>query len=273
MKMKNLSIISLAISNSLIAFQINAGEMGLAATCPSTGCTPYFVEVGAGFSFSQPTHVSVDLGIWNPSPQGYNNSMQNAALYMAGIGYTVNPWFNFDFSATYRGAYKYSQFQSHDPTDVANPLPARTRFFDVSSNAVMFNGTIDVQSLSDHLAWTTNGKGFIQPFIGAGIGASYNTVSNFHTILTASQNATSVMSDNTKASLAYQFNAGLEWVYQRFSLDAGYRYFNGGNYKSNDFLATRVDGITGEPLHTIAIPAWSGTFSANEVFLTAKIAF
>ena len=269
----SLRLIAIALGASSVAFQVNAGDMGSVTGCPGTGCTPYFIEVGTGISFSQPTHVSVDLNYWNPSPQGYDSSMKNAALYMAGIGYTVNSWFNFDFNATYRGGYRYTQFQSHDPTDVANPLPARTRFFNFSSTAVMFNGTIDAQGISDHLILNTGTQGFIQPFIGAGIGASYNTVSNFHTILTDTDNATSVMQDNTKASLAYQFNAGLEWVYQRISIDIGYRYFNGGNFKSHDYLATRVDGITGIPLHTIAIPAWNGTFSTNELFLTAKVAF
>jgi len=136
----------------------------------------------------------------------------------------------------------------------------------------MFNGTIDGQGLSDHLSWRTGEHGSIQPFVGAGIGVSYNTVSNFHTVLTANEEITAKMLDKTQASLAYQFNAGLEWTCQRLSIDLGYRYFNGGDFRSNNYI-DRVSGTTGLTLAPITVPPWTSSLATNELFVTAKIAF
>ena len=51
----------------------------------------------------------------------------------------------------------------------------------------------------------------IDPFINAGIGIAYNTVSNFHSVLTSGSHAGAIVSaeqDQTEIGFAYQLGAG-----------------------------------------------------------------
>lgn len=259
----------LSVTSSLAILPAYAGTMG--SVCPGLECTPYFIEVGTGVSYSQENDIITNPQYWDPSAEGYKASLGQPALFMAGIGYVVSPLLSFDLNVTHRGLYKYEKFQTATTsTTVINPLGSKTRYFNLSSNAFMVNGTLSGQGISERLVWNTGSFGFIQPIIGGGIGVSYNEVSDFHTVL-ANQNVTSVLTNNTEASFAYQFNAGLEWQYKRFSLDAGYRYFNGGNFESNNYLISRVTAA-GTLLPSATITPWKGTLSANEFFVTAKVA-
>ena len=239
----------------------------------------FYIEIGSGISFANQANPSVDLAYWSASTQGYNNSLKPKPLYTAGLGYTINDGLNIDVNYTFRGLYAYSKFQSGvSPSSVQNPLGARIRYMNLSSNAALFNASLD-GGIYPALVYAMGNHGSIQPFVGAGLGVSYNTFSNFHTILASSSDdivvntsiATSAIPDQTKASLAYQFNAGLEWKYERFSFDVGYRYFNAGQYTSNNYLLTSMS--TGTPVTTTVSSPWTGTLSANELFFTAKAAF
>lgn len=234
----------------------------------------FFLLAGSGASFANNAHISTNQSNWSGSPNGYNSTLGNTPLYSAGVGYVVNDLLNFDFSYTFRGLYQYEKFQTPGATSSVDPNPldsARTRYFNLSSNSLLFNATLDGKGLSDRLFYPL-GHGFIQPFVGGGLGVSYNTLDNFHTLLNPANYSTSTMLGNTRVSLAYQFNAGLEWQYERIALDLGYRYFNAGNYSSNNYLVTNMN-TSGTPVTTTGIAAWSGVLSANEVWVTAKILF
>lgn len=233
----------------------------------------YFIAVGSGISFAYDANPYIEDSLWSDAIEGYGSPLGNAALYTAALGYTINDAINIDVSYTFRGIYSYEKFQTAPPS-ATDQLSSRTRYFNLSSNALLFDVSLDggVYPALKYDAWS---HGFIQPFIGAGLGVSYNTVSNFHTILSDSNVVTSTALNRTKASLAYQFNAGLEWVFQRFSFDVGYRYFNAGSYESNDYLLTNYTGPTQSS--TVSSPKttvpWKDTLSANELFFTAKVAF
>lgn len=249
-----------------------AGTMGEIKSCPDLSCMPWFLEFGAGVSWSNNANINTDPSRWDPAPEGYNSTLGTVPLYTAGIGYTINPLVSVDASYTFRGIYKYNKHQGSIVSNVTNPLGNRTRYFDLNSNALMFNGTLYGQGLSDRLVYEMNGFGLIQPIIGGGIGVSYNTISNFHTVLDSSSSVTSAMQDVTKASFSWQLNAGLELKKDRFRFDVGYRYFNAGSFVSNNALTTRINAA-GTPITTLTIPAWSSTLSANEIYFTAKVAF
>lgn len=233
----------------------------------------YFIAVGSGISFANSASPYIENSLWSDAIEGYDASLGNVPLYTAALGYIISNALNIDVSYTFRGFYTYKKPQTSPPS-VNNQLSSRTRYFDLSSNALLFDVTLDgaVYPALKYSAWN---HGFIQPFIGAGLGVSYNTVSNFHTILAGSNVVTSTALSKTTASLAYQFNAGLEWVYERFSFDIGYRYFNAGSYESNNYLLTNYTGPT--QTSSVASPKttvpWKDTLSANEIFFTAKVAF
>ncbi|MDP3705696.1 MAG: outer membrane beta-barrel protein [Legionellaceae bacterium] len=265
-----MKITSLCLAlSALSTAAAHAGTMGPEQIDPKQ----FFIELGSGISFANQAKPTINFSTWSAAPEGYSSGLGDKPLYTAGFGYMINDALNIDVSYTYRGLYSYSKFQStgSSASTVSNPLPSRTRYFNLSSNAVMFNVTLD-GNIHPGLVYTTANRGYLQPFIGGGLGASYNTVDNFHTILADGTSvATSAMLDQTKTSLAYQFNAGLEWIYDRFALDIGYRYFNAGHYKSNNFLLTHATATTTSP--PIYVTPWTATLSANEVFFTAKFAF
>lgn len=249
-----------------------AGSMGVVESCPDLSCMPWFLEFGSGVSWSNTSEIKVDPNHWNPSPNGYNSRLGTVPIYTAGIGYTLSPLVSIDASYSFRGIYKYNKHQIAQPSNLPNPFGDRTRYFDLTSNSIMVNGTLYGQGWSDRLVYDMHDYGFIQPVVGGGIGVSYNTISNFHTVLDGSLGVTSAMQDLTTVSFAWQLNAGLEWKKDRFSFDVGYRYFDAGSFKSNNALITRLDAFTGAPIMTHAIPAWTSSLSANELYLTAKVA-
>lgn len=249
-----------------------AGTMGEIKSCPDSSCMPWFLELGSGISWSSTSNIYPDPTRWDPSPEGYNSTLGTTPLYTAGIGYNISPLVSVDASYSFRGIYNYRQHQTAIGATAQNPLGNKTRYFDLTSNSVMVNATLYGQGLSDRLAYSMGNYGVIQPVIGGGVGVSYNTVSNFHTVLDNSLIVTSVLQDQTKASFAWQLNAGLEMKKDRFSFDVGYRYFNGGTFNSNNALTTRVNN-GGTPIATNIIPAWSSKLSANELYFTAKVAF
>ncbi len=261
-------ILSVFLLSSSTAF---SGTMGEARACSDLSCMPWFLEIGSGASWSNNADISVDYSRYDRSPEGYNSKLGTVPVYMAGVGYKVSPLLTLDANYNFRGIYNYSKFQTSVSNGALNPLGDKTRYFNLTSNSIMFNGTINGKGVHESLVKDLNGHGSVQPFVGGGLGVSYNTVSNFHTKL-ANSNISTVLQDQTRASFAWQLNAGIEWSVDRFSLDLGYRYFNAGTFVSNDALITRLNSA-GTPINTNTIPKWTGQLSSNELFLTAKIAF
>lgn len=246
-----------------LAAQANAAINSFTDEANNPNPENFFLELGTGISFPNKVNISPDPSQWDASPQGYNNSLSIKPLYMAGIGYNFDSLYSFDLSGTYRGEYQYQKFQTSTAVGTPGFSGDKTRFFDLSSMSILFNATLYGQEISKDLIWNTGSVGFIQPFLGTGLGVSYNTVSNFHSITTNGTTA-SILANNTSPSFAYQFNAGLEWQYERMGVDVGYRYFNAGSFQSNNYII----GVAGAG----SISTWKSTLGANEIFLTLKVA-
>jgi len=242
---------SLVATLCLTSFIYNsyAGTMGEAKTCSDISCMPWFLEFGTGASFSNTASINWDRQAaygWAPPTTSYNNSLGTVPLYMAGIGYTVSPLLKIDASYTFRGVYKYAKH-----LDYLIDYPSNTRYFNLSSNSLMFSGTLYAKGLegyypqlSNKLVKEMDGYGYIQPIIGGGIGVSYNTVSNFHSIIDEGALTHATLQDASVAAFAWQLNAGLDWqVTERFSIDVGYRYFNAGRFNSGDAIMNKFGNV------------------------------
>ncbi|STX49158.1 Uncharacterised protein [Legionella hackeliae] len=224
----------------------------------------FYIELGSGVSFSSRAGISADTSFWDASPQGYNADLGNAPLFTAGLGYRVNNWFSFDITATNRSLYSYKKFQASTATSTINFQGNKTRFFDLSSNAVMLNSTLYGRALADHLLMHVTSNSTLEPILGAGIGTSYNTVSDFHSVLANSNTVASIMQDNSRYAFAYQLMAGMEWQYKRLSVDVGYQYFDGGRFETNNYVFA-----SSTPL---IAPPWTGHLKTNEIFAAIKVA-
>ena len=89
-----------------------------------------------------------------------------APLFGLGIGYTINNWLRVDVTGEYRGK---ANFHGLDVGAIPGGGFADDRYFGSKSEwTFLFNGYVDLGT------WWN-----ITPFIGAGVGVSRNTISNF----------------------------------------------------------------------------------------------
>lgn len=225
-----------------------------------------FLYVGGGYAWSRKASLEVDPAFWESSPQGYDGDLGNSEFYTLGAGYHFNPLFSMMLEATYRPSFEYKRFQTS--TAVATPgfLGTKTRHFRFDNWAVLVDAFLNKQG--DY--WQIGGKcGCFAPFVGAGVGISYNTVKDFHSVLprdpiTTFMPVRSIMPDFTKISWAGQLMAGfVSRVTPFMTFEIGYRRFFGGRFWSNRYFDDVPSGLTS----SIIIPAWRGTFQANELFV------
>ena len=156
-----------------------------------------------------------------------------APFFGLGIGYTVNNWLRFDVTGEYRGA---ANFHGLDVGALPAGGFADDRYTGSKSEwTFLFNGYVDLGT------WWN-----ITPFIGAGVGFSRNTISNFGDIsvcLNSLDCAGSGGSDAfggtaSKWNFAWALHAGLAYqVYRNVTLELAYRYIDLGNAESGNLIA------------------------------------
>lgn len=147
-------------------------------------------------------------------------TFDSSPLFGMGVGYQFNSWLRFDVTGEYRAN---SHFHGHQVDfDGTTTLPDD---YNASKNELLFlaNAFIDLGT------WWC-----VTPFIGAGIGGSYNTITSFvdhgatqsgNTIL-----STTFADDHSKWSFAWALYAGLAYqVTPSFTVDLSYRYVNLGS--------------------------------------------
>jgi opacity protein-like surface antigen len=170
-----------------------------------------------------------------PFPAGFQTAglgFDSAPTFDLGVGYRFNSWFRGDLTAQWRGnanihASQFAPFGAISPT-----FTAADNYTGSKSEAVfMVNGYLDLGT------WWC-----VTPFVGAGIGTSYNRISNFQDngviINTALgnplSNSVTYGADAGKWNFAWALHAGLGYkVTQNVTIELGYSYMNLG------------DGVTG----------------------------
>jgi hypothetical protein len=228
-----------------------AGSMGVLETYQ-----PYtFIKLGSGGSYAMPAGLKVDTTYWDASPEGYNGTLGSTALFSAAFGYRPSSFWGGDVEYIYRPAYAYVKHQTSTAVTTLDFNGNKNRYFNLASNSLMVNGYLYGKEFNVY-------SGGIEPFIGGGLGVSFNNVYQFHTVRD-DQSTTyfrGVEQDNFRMSLAWQLSAGLQLVkLSKFNLSAGYRYYNGGTFTSAYFVINTQN---------IGTP-WKGTVQANEFFVTA----
>jgi len=149
-----------------------------------------------------------------------------------GIGYQVNDWLRFDGTVEYRSSAHFHGQQIDRSGAVTLPDD-----YNASKNELLFlaNGYIDLGT------WWC-----ITPFIGGGVGASYNRITGF-VDQGATQSGATIISttfadDHAKWSFAWAVYAGLAYqVTPNFAVDLTYRYVNLG--KAQTGPAHAFDGF------------------------------
>jgi opacity protein-like surface antigen len=150
-------------------------------------------------------------------------SFDASPFFGLGVGYQLNNWFRFDVTGEYRSSSHFhgSQIASSGGVTLPDDYNASKSEWLFLTNAYVDLGT-----------WWC-----VTPFVGAGIGASRNTISNF-TDFGATMSgtggipiiSTTYFADASKWNFAWALYAGMSYqVTPAFTVEFAYRYLNLGS--------------------------------------------
>jgi opacity protein-like surface antigen len=149
-------------------------------------------------------------------------SIADTVFFDAGVGYELNNWLRFDFTAEYRSRSAVNAFGTY--TFNGGTFGDQYNAF-LKSDIFLANAYIDLGT------WNC-----LTPFVGFGIGGAYNT---FADLVDTSNNAGSGVGTNaSQLNFAWALHAGLAFnVTQNFTMELAYRYLNYGSVTDQIFCA------------------------------------
>ena len=162
-----------------------------------------------------------------------DKGFDSAPLFGLGIGYIANNWLRFDVTGEYRGA---------------------ANFHGLDVGAIRGGGFADDRYTASKSEWTFMLNGYIDlgtwykftPFIGAGVGVSRNTISNFGDVSVCVNSNSCAGNGGSDAfgatasqwNFAWALHAGLAYQLSRnVTIELAYRYISLGDAKSGDVTA------------------------------------
>lgn len=164
----------------------------------------------------------------NPTFVVHQASFDASPLFALGVGYQFNDWFRMDVTGEYRSKASFTGFDSYDEGE--NVYTANK-----SEWTFLVNAYVDLGN------WYG-----ITPFVGAGIGTSRNTISDFTDIDPYNPGAVGIAGSHSEWDFAWALYAGLAYqVTPGFTIEFAYRYIDLGNAQSGD--PTLPDGSNPTP--------------------------
>ena len=161
-----------------------------------------------------------------------------APIFGLGVGYYFNNWLRFDVTGEYRGK---ANFHGLDVGALGGGNFADDRYSASKSEwTFLVNGYVDLGTWSN-----------LTPFVGAGIGASYNTISNFGDISTCLNSggcagaggSDAYAGSASKWNFAWALYAGIGYkVTKDVTIEFSYRYIDLGDAQTGSLTA--FDGGT-----------------------------
>jgi opacity protein-like surface antigen len=184
----------------------------------------WYLRGDIGFSNQAVKSLSIanysDPGITVPSQ---TLGFDSAGIYQVGVGYAFNNWMRADITGQYRGSANFHGLDlvSFNGAPLgADSYSGRKREWVVMGNLYADLGT-----------WAG-----ITPFIGAGVGGSYNTISNFvdqgvsYSAAFGSSPTIAYAPSASKWNFAWALHAGVDYkVSPGLTFELAYSYMNLGN--------------------------------------------
>ena len=191
---------------------------------PEPCCDTWYLRgfVGAGIN----SKGSLDVTPFPADTSIVSNSLADSYFIGAGVGYNWNSWLRFDVTAEYRAKSHISALIASQPGG-AGPVAVDQYDGNLSSWVVLANAFVDLGTWD---CWT--------PFVGAGIGGAYNTISNFTDVTPnvdafgATGSSFGIGRGTSTWNLAWALYAGVSYsVTKNLNIDLTYRYLNYGSAK------------------------------------------
>jgi opacity protein-like surface antigen len=197
--------------------------------------------------FASSWYLRGDIGMSNQSVGSLSNDnysrftsvdsidkgFDSAPFFVVGLGYIWNDWLRVDATAEYRGKANFHGLDiGHTP---GQDWPDR---YTASKSELTFllNGYVDLGT------WCN-----FTPFVGAGVGMSRNTISNFGDInVQTGVGADAHSTEASKWSFAWALYAGVGYkITKNVTVEFAYRYINLGDATTGDMIG--YDGTPDTP--------------------------
>ncbi|UPK34699.1 outer membrane beta-barrel protein [Bradyrhizobium sp. 186] len=216
-------------------------SMAFAADMPIAAPPPMYAPPAPPADFGG-WYLRGDVGMTNQSAKRIDSATAQAfptqtvglgfdssPLFDLGVGYRFNNWFRADVIGQYRG-----KANLHGADNVIAPGFVGSDNYSGSKSewVVMANAYVDLGT------WWC-----ITPFIGAGVGGSYNKLSGFRDdgvqiAAGVPSNSVTYFADNGKWNLAWAAHAGLAYkVSPGFTVELAYSYMDLGDAAPGNFRA------------------------------------
>jgi opacity protein-like surface antigen len=173
-------------------------------------------EVGVGI-MNRPNLIFEENPANNSNFAFQHWSIDDTAIFGVGVGYEFNNWFRADVTAEYRTK---ADIRAFGFASNGGAVGGDNYTGSIHSTVVLANGYIDLGT------WNC-----LTPFIGAGVGVAFNTLSDFADSGTGTSSGGLGFGQNpTETHLAWALHAGLSYaVTQNFTVELAYRYLNYGS--------------------------------------------
>jgi opacity protein-like surface antigen len=191
---------------------------------PEPCCDTWYLRGFVGAGMNGNTNIEV-----TPMPADTtfpSTSIGDSYFIGAGVGYIWNNWLRFEASAEYRAKTQITALAVTQPGG-AGPVALDQYQGNLSSWVFLANAFVDLGTWD---CWT--------PFVGAGVGGAYNTISNFVdttpnvAAFGAAGSSYGLGRGTSTWNLAWALYAGVSYaVSKSFSVDLTYRYLNYGSAK------------------------------------------
>jgi opacity protein-like surface antigen len=170
-----------------------------------------------------------------------DGDFDSAPVFGVGIGYQFNNWLRADVTAEYRGKADFSALDRYETVDDGDPTT--------------FDGTNDYSAKKSEWLFLANAYvdlgvwHGITPYVGAGIGASRNTIHDFRDINAATAGV-AYADDDSEWNLAWALHAGLAFqATDNLTIDFGYSYLDLGDARSGDIRPSVGPNTLDNPMH------------------------
>jgi opacity protein-like surface antigen len=241
--MRNVKLFLAAGAASLLSSAAIAADMAIApppmyAPPPAQDFGGWYLRGDIGFSnqsiskrdyYSYPSLLSLQQ----------QSNFDTAGIFGIGVGYQFNNWFRADVTGQYRGKANFHGLDLTSYTDTGTVQRGSDAYSASKSEFVVL-----ANLYADLGTWWC-----LTPFIGAGIGMSRNTISNFTDI---GVNGTAAFGtvpglafapSASKWSFAWALHTGLAYrVTPNMTVELGYSYMNLGDGVTG--ALTTKDGVT-----------------------------
>jgi opacity protein-like surface antigen len=232
MSNKNLTRLIIAAALTLASSATYAADLSVPIVPRPIEVSGWYLRGDIGFS-NQSVGSLFNANYANfTSVNNIDKGFDAAPLIGLGVGYYFNDWLRFDVTGEYRGA---ANFHGFDIGAIPGGGFGDDRYTASKSEwTFMFNGYVDLGT------WYR-----ITPFVGAGIGVSRNTISNFGDFSTcvnslscaANGGSDAYAGTASKWNFAWALHAGLAYQLSRsITVELAYRYIDLGNAQSGDLI-------------------------------------